>query len=462
MIQVPPLSEIIATPDSQPVIKESSVNDSNDTDQNDPNTVVISKLEKRLRELRRNLVKTQTNLSTLELKLHDKNKLITNKNNTLKELNNKLEKLQTDDNTQEHSIDSPKEKIVKNAGSAATKNESLAASILPDIERMSYLSKDTHKKIKLVAASYFKSLSNKDLAYMTVALLLGLVLIRYRKKLYSYVAISYDYPKYYSNKKEKEVKLTQQQIKALDKDIISFQKTLINDDLKNDQQIEVCEAFLHECEDLAHELYDTPEHDEISSDKVSNITNPLTTEKETECDTTLELATDDKVIKDKEENTRSKLEEITLDLLENLEEETQPTETQEAHEETTSESSKLDWKKLLIEADKQLAKGNYKEVPGAADMLNSAHDKDTDNKENNSNTITVEESKPKDIPVTFRNSSFEEIEMPVFDIVKHPENTQPEIKIDKFSDAIIDEILNYDEYCRNQSVLREDGGLLPA
>ena len=47
------------------------------------------------------------------------------------------------------------------------------------------------------------SLSLKDLSYTMLALLLGMILIRYRKYIYSYSSISYDHPKYYTSAQDK-------------------------------------------------------------------------------------------------------------------------------------------------------------------------------------------------------------------------------------------------------------------
>ncbi len=44
---------------------------------------------------------------------------------------------------------------------------------------------------------YYDSTSPKELAYLSMALILGWLLIRYRRELYSYTSINFDQPKYY-------------------------------------------------------------------------------------------------------------------------------------------------------------------------------------------------------------------------------------------------------------------------
>jgi len=481
IIQVPPLEEVVGITAvnaeekaSHPTINNNKTS-ANELSHGEENPAVVYKLEKRLRELRRKLTKTKSSLLALEASMHNKESLIDQKTKDLEELKNTINQTKTEvisDHKQTNGIQTPSADATIDEGLVGAKTKqavTLEASMPPDLKQNGYIPENLNAKIKNAALSHIKVFSNKDLLYSTLALLLGLALIRYRKRIYSYIAISYDYPKFYPAKHEKQGILSPEQTAKLEKEIINFQKTLV--DSEDEENLEINEDFLHECEELAESFYQETDDSGTSTDKISNsYIDKLSAEIKNE-----KTQEDNNKVNSTRAEEASKFEEITLDLFEEPEKEISPKASKDSSVKTEpgseSKPSDSEWKKLLDDADQQLAdsilKAKSEKQAELAHSKSILEDKilpdETEEKDTTPEENIMERFKPlKKIPVVFGNGSFEKFQGANFEIVKDSPTKTQASKTDKFTDAVIDEISQYEEYCRNQSVLEDDAVLLPA
>ncbi len=251
--------------------KDSSINE---TPKSLDNSAVINKLEKRIRELKRDLNKAHTSLSDLEQSLSEEEPLLKQQSNNLSELATTLEELNStsistnSENKPQEAV--PEGGIVENSKidyspfSVDSSNiMSTTKALLPpeliksDIEatKSGYampteLNQKISQNIKSKLLEYSQYMSGKELFATILALLFGLLLVRYRREIYAYTSISYDYPKYYPPFGEEEAKT------LLKEKQINFQDTLIDPptDIHEENKPEFSNELLQECEDLADEL----------------------------------------------------------------------------------------------------------------------------------------------------------------------------------------------------------------
>ena len=98
---------------------------------------------------------------------------------------------------------------------------------------------------------YSKYMSNKEMLGSILALLFGLLLMRYRRKIYNYTKISYEHPSYYPPLGAKEAR------DALKEKSINFLDTLVNSNEQPPMEV-VSSDFSNEdiskCEELVNDL----------------------------------------------------------------------------------------------------------------------------------------------------------------------------------------------------------------
>ena len=125
----------------------------------------------------------------------------------------------------------------------------------------SYIPENAQEQVVNTTMSLLKEygvyMSGKELLSTIIALLLGLLLIRYRREIYSYTNISYDHPKYYPPFDEATAK------EALKERPITFHDTIVN---THKDTAEFSGKLIEECEELAEELIDDLNIKENSSE----------------------------------------------------------------------------------------------------------------------------------------------------------------------------------------------------
>lgn len=497
------------------------------------NKLAINNLEKRLRELRRKLSISNSKVFNLELALKDKVESIEEQLNIPKssdQINNDInaftlaaktpventgiekerERVATKDLPKESewkTVEHP-QPILENANALVSKEtviikeEPTQTALLKEsdwkvVKRSQYIPDDVSTLIENSLISHFESMSNKDLAYSAMALFLGLMLIGYRKQLYEYVSISYDGPKYYSSEDTKKVHLSEAETSALEKDILNFHQTLVNNEVENPdakENIEINQDFLNECETLAEDLYrntDTAETtcDDYSNSNIDKLKTEMTYEssvldeiinrhvnkesKDENDDVSTEII-ESELLENNEGKSKSSLqfEEISLDLFEESGEsvlEIQEPEEIDTSEDVLSEDNiteeesivpffpETDWEKVLYNADLELARSELelKEEEGEKGAESDPHETKTECITEPEPIIETEESTPEQKltqPFNFSSSSFETLEMPEIDTIK-TDFTPLKTNADKFNEAVEDEFWNYEEYCRNEPIL---------
>ncbi len=249
--------------DTQPILpNEVSNNLNNETPKNSSDNIIINKLEKRVRELKRNLNKAHSNLSGLEQSLSDKEHLLKQQSKNLSELASSLEVINTateitdekDDTTRiDHSttLIDPLNSIITDKAVLSTKLiKSDIVNTKNGYAMPTELNQRISQDIKNKLIEYSQYMSGKELFAAILALLFGLLLVRYRREIYAYTSISYDYPKYYPPFGEEEAKA------LLKEKQINFQDTLIDlpSDIHEENKPEFSNELLKECENLADEL----------------------------------------------------------------------------------------------------------------------------------------------------------------------------------------------------------------
>ncbi len=203
VIHLPKLSDVEQTPQKN-ITAQMVKTDSVDIDENTQkeNPVAASILEKRIRSLRAELDQAKSGLSDLQKSLDTKDSLIVEKDGQLINLKSTLNKLKLNQTTinkvskiaepvtlDELTID----KLYKGGAKSTAEKATLALSKTGS-ENIDIGFND---KLRNYVTSNIESSSIKYLAYMSLALLLGLILIRYRREIYSYTRINFDQPNYY-------------------------------------------------------------------------------------------------------------------------------------------------------------------------------------------------------------------------------------------------------------------------
>lgn len=248
--------------------KKSSVNTQS-------NNAVLLKLESRVRELKRDLNKAHSNLSNLELSLAGKEQLIKEQSKDLASLATTLELLNNNTsldvsthkkedaqntipelsllgtiNSDAPSPSDPSKIDISNSpiSPEAPNTDALIAS--PDSPIPPEFNQTLPADIKNKLAEYSQYMSGKELLSSILALLFGLALIRYRRKIYSYTNISYDYPKYYPPFGEEQAR------ELLKGKSINFQDTLVDpmSNIHDEDKPTFSDTQIQECEALADEL----------------------------------------------------------------------------------------------------------------------------------------------------------------------------------------------------------------
>lgn len=276
----------------EPIKSEQKNSNQQESNNTASDKLVLNKLEKRVRELKRDLNKAHSNLSTLELSLVGKESLLKKQSSDLAKLASTLQLLDADSvnkNTLEigqkeivsdKSDDESQQVILTDSftlddttlesispgdpiefkGSAITTpqsgnipSETLAAT------KNGYIPKEINQeltlKVKNKLVEYSQYMSGKELFASILALLFGLLLVRYRREIYAYTNISYDYPKYYPPFGEEEARA------LLKEKSINYHDTLIHTEdesrkIHQESNSEFSNELLKECEDLADELID--------------------------------------------------------------------------------------------------------------------------------------------------------------------------------------------------------------
>ncbi len=228
----------------------------NQSTTNASDNVVINKLEKRVRELKRDLDKAHTNLSTLEQSLSDKEGLLQQQSKNLSNLASAVEQLKGENEQQitpapdEFVVNSFETNNPPSATDTAEKTALKNTKTQPELMKSEVFSSTQNITSKL--AEYSQYMSGKELFAAILALLFGLVLVRYRREIYAYTSISYDYPKYYPPFGEEKAKAL-----LKEKSIIT-QEPLVNatSDIHEENNPTFSNELLQECEELADELTD--------------------------------------------------------------------------------------------------------------------------------------------------------------------------------------------------------------
>lgn len=296
------------------------------------NKVVSTDLTKRIRELRKELSQAKDSLSDLKNNLSNKETLLEQKNIQLKSLNTMLTKY--DKNIDSSSLAAVAIKTNANKPivelSYKPKSKAEMAKLKRDllnrsdktqkqIAKIKDLKNKTSEPIKSLNAEENKGLfkdykvssmlnitTNTNYAYLSMALLLGLLLIRYRRVLYSYTysKIKYDQPTYYPipdvdkfDLKEKNINFSDPK---MDEETSSENEALNNDKyessvLINPHLVEATEEIFEtneeakqiaHCEHLVTELFDDAD-DSVKNAEWEDI--------EKVCDTYIEKIKDNEI-----------------------------------------------------------------------------------------------------------------------------------------------------------------------
>ena len=227
-------------------------------------TPFVSSLEKRIRELRAELNQAKSGLTSLEVSLKEKDRLISDKDIQLVNLKSNYIKLKINQTSDGKEINYSDDEAVFNQ--------------LNDIQpgsELSQLAIDSNKKNKKLnfiehyLKTYTNGVTTKDLAYFSLALILGLILIRYRREIYSYTNINYDHPNYYPAPKVGKYQLSERNINYQDTLVdpeqfvkgVLPEKSPVAEEVHIDEPIigkfssEESEEIQH-CEHLITELFD--------------------------------------------------------------------------------------------------------------------------------------------------------------------------------------------------------------
>ncbi len=231
----------------------------------------IVNLEKRLREVRRELYKARANFSHLKLSLVEKEALLKEQSQELKELASALELAGEESNgvavsplqSNNKSLVKLEEPITSEdisteselSEKAQTKKQDVGEALLAAQMKSGYIPTNIGdtlaNTVKNNIVDYSKYMSDKEMLSSALALLFGLMLIRYRRAIYNYTKISYEHPSYYPPLGAKEAR------DVLKEKPINFIDPLV--DLNEKPPTEVAKSSfssedISECEELVSEL----------------------------------------------------------------------------------------------------------------------------------------------------------------------------------------------------------------
>ena len=216
------------------------------------NTAEHSDLSKRIRELRKELNQSKNNLSVMKKSLRQKESLLSQKNSQVDLLNTALVELRSDVEAGALSSKAVKMAIEKETNVSEKLNYKPIsavgmASLKSDLEHKKMQTQallnraeeikshkmylDTADSSMLSVLPIIKDLTKANMAYLSSALFLGLLLIRYRRELYAltYSTINFDQPKYYPAPEVGTYELKERNINYYD--------SIMDGDLKNYESV---------------------------------------------------------------------------------------------------------------------------------------------------------------------------------------------------------------------------------
>jgi len=229
-----------------------------------PPTKEVVNLEKRVRELKRDLYKARANFSTLKTSLSKKENLLKEQSQELKELASDLLLIEEEENDRlevayankshafailnKRQLDAKKASL--EIASITEQGQSIGEALLAAQIKGGYAPPDIGGKLADVVKNnlvdYSKYMSDREMLSSVLALLFGLFLIRYRREIYQYTRVSYDeYPSYYPPLGEEEAR------DALKEKPINFHNSY------NERT--------NECESLVQELVDDLDNKNINN-----------------------------------------------------------------------------------------------------------------------------------------------------------------------------------------------------
>ncbi len=252
-------------------------------------TLGTTDLEKRIRELRIELEKAKSRLEKMDSEITNKENIISTKNNQLVNLKSLLAKLRLAQDTEkivENPNIMPEEIMAEDEVSEVTPEEDNITQVSA-LDESEQILVDMPKRgfnytLSSAIQEHFEDSSAKNLAYLSMALILGLLLLRYRREIYSYTAINYDGPKYYpAPDVYKDYGLTQRNI--------SYQEPSKKENTKTVEELveELNETTNHQVDtDLYHETVNefgtesisTSIEDEVETETVNYLENTETEE----------------------------------------------------------------------------------------------------------------------------------------------------------------------------------------
>jgi len=333
----PKVTDPVEVKDNSADKKSSNVNNTSNK-----NSAALNKLEKRVRELKRDLNTAHSNLSNLELSLAGKEELLKQNSRDLANLASTLELLNNNDSTSASitnkqdedlqtvipeisaldtigtEITSPIDPSEIAVAGTVSETEMLKSNVLSTTENgyiPNELNQTLSNNIKNKFIEYSQYMSGKELFASILALLFGLALIRYRREIYAYTNISYDYPKYYPPFGEEEAR------ELLKEKSINYQDTLVDlpSNVHEEKQPTFSDTQIQECESLADELIE-----DLEIKTTTHSDNADWAELDKACDDYIEEYKGSKTLKITDvsdnliEGTESEAEEMTFELFEAL------------------------------------------------------------------------------------------------------------------------------------------------
>ena len=312
----------------------------NSTSQN----VNSAPLEKRIRELRADLASAKSNLSDMQLRLNEKNTQISGKSTEFSQIQTNLDNIRQD--ASENNKGSLASIEAVKAGKSLTdsmytpKSKAELAKLARESMQRKMQTAEAAKAEGIrgglvkaeknggnpTADSEHSLVSGETLAYGSLALILGLLLLRYRRQIYSYTysKINYDQPSYYPAPDADKYELKETNINFSDPkmDEESGNYDFLTEEDKIFIDPNLVEATkespeIEHCEHLVTELFDdlAPEETEASDTEWKSI--------EKVCDNYIEKIKEDEDMNPdlaEEEGEATDFEHMMSDLLESLNE----------------------------------------------------------------------------------------------------------------------------------------------
>ena len=258
-----PKNKVVPAPKVIPTSNKSSLKPQNAKE--------VVNLEKRVRELKRELYKARANFSHLKLSLSEKEALLKEQGQELRELALEFKEYEDGDapsatlalgkNGELLTPVDPEEAIsAKKAGDSEeilVAEQDISEALLAAQKKSGYIPYNIGDKlastVKNNLIDYSKYMSNKEMLSSVLALLFGLLLIRYRREIYNYTRISYEHPSYYPPLGDEEAR------NILKGKSINFHDTIVDSysedtGIEKVSKTEFSDEQINECEDLVNEL----------------------------------------------------------------------------------------------------------------------------------------------------------------------------------------------------------------